>query len=114
MYKYIRKWNTWGKNLKCLGKDNELLYFSIKDFNKWLMYFILIKQWNLSLKRISKRIINKVIEVLRKRLRKLFERSFSSLRTYPEYVLGLEYEKSIVSNRIFLNYANYSYLKEQN
>lgn len=109
--KYMRKElkKKWEKII------NELLYFSIKDFNKWLMYFILIKQWNLlSLKRISKRIINKVIEVLRKRLRKLFERSFSSLRTYPEYVLGLEYEKSIVSNRIFLNYANYSYLKEQN
>lgn len=66
----------------------------------------------------QKRIRSKVKEVLRrKRLeekviwRKFLESQDTAWTFF--FFTNLEYEKSIVNNMIFLNYANYPHLKEQ-
>lgn len=65
----------------------------------------------------QKRIRSKVKEVLRrKRLEeKVIWRKFleSQDTAWTFFFTNLEYEKSIVNNMIFLNYANYPHLKEQ-
>lgn len=60
-------------------------------------------------------IINQVIEVFRrKRLEKvIWKKVLESQGIAWIFFTNLEYENSIVNNMIFLNYANYPHLKEQ-
>lgn len=63
----------------------------------------------------QERIINQVIEVFRrKRLEKvIWKKVLESQGIAWIFFTNLEYENSIVNNMIFLNYANYPHLKEQ-